>query len=625
MIALKNIATYENFSIDYQCTLKEAMHKMWENRDGSVVFLKNNIPVAILTESDIVTALSKNISLSDKAYDYATSSVITVNENRPIDFAFNFLSEHNIRRVILVDNHEAFSGIVRQEDLFDYLEKDVYKVDLKISHIIKTQEHMITVKKDASLHEALMLMQTHHIGSIVVVNEETFVGILTEKDILQLTYMEIDMAEPISRYMTKPVISVNQEQLVTDVIELMQLKNIRRILVTDAHEKLLTILTNRDIIKHIKGNYSRILQIKIKHAQDIMDFLPEAIIEVFDNGHEYIIHWMNKKANALFGENLLDQELTNIFSSQDWQILSNHFKTHTSLVNKRVTIGKLDFEISGTLSKNLNNSYIKLIFKDVTQHEETKRKLQLEIDRQIEKRLENEYLLMQQSKLATMGEMIGHIAHQWRQPLAQLGGVFMNLDAAYEFDELSPEYLKDKVKHGNELIKYMSHTIEDFRHFFEPNRTKTLFDIEKYNQSAINIIQASLTYYHIELEVITPKEPLFISSYPSEFAQVILNLLDNAKDILIEREIQNPKITLETKQQDNHVTVCVRDNGGGIDEAIIDKIFDIYFTTKAKTGGSGLGLYMSKLIIESKIQGEIQVSNTQEGAQFCISIMIDKK
>jgi len=246
--------------------------------------------------------------------------------------------------------------------------------------------------------------------------------------------------------------------------------------------------------------------------------------------------------------------------------------------------------------------------------------LEQEVNKQLEKRLEKEYLLMQHSKLATMGEMIGHIAHQWRQPLAQLGGIFMNLDAAYAHKDLTPAYMEKRITRGNELIKYMSQTIDDFRHFFEPNRSKKRFKVSEYIQSAINIIEASLTYYKIELEVIEPKESLSIEGYPSEFSQVILNLLDNAKDVLIERNIKHSKIIIETKFLNNEIVVTIRDNAGGIDASIIDNIFDIYFTTKRVQGGSGLGLYMSKLIIERKGMGKLTVFNGVEGAVFLIQL-----
>ena len=618
MITLKDISNSKYFSINHLCTLKEAMNEMRQNADGCVVLLKDDKPIAILTESDIVNRLGSLVDLNEKAYDFATKTVISANENRPIEFAFNFLSDYDIRRVVLVDDSGKFSGVVLQEDLFSYLEEDVYKVDLKISDIIKTNQKIITVKEKESLYTALKLMQQYHIGSIIVIDGKTFIGILTEKDILKLTYLEVDMHKQINLYMSKPVISVEKDRLVTEVIALMKTKKIRRILVTDEDKQLIAILTNHDILKHLKGNYSRILQIKIKHAQEIMDFLPEAIIEVFVNDSMQIIHWMNKKAKNFFGEDLIDKELTAVFSKKDWDKIYDHFKTSFSIVNKKVSIKDKDFEISGTLSKNLNNRYIKLILKDITAHVTTEKKLQCEIDKQMKKRMENEYLLMQQSKLATMGEMIGHIAHQWRQPLSQLGGIFMNIDSAMEFNELTPKYINEKMKKANELIKYMSYTIDDFRHFFEPNHNKKYFDLAQYIQSAINIIQASLTYSHIELEVISPKEPIFIDGYPSEFAQVILNLLDNAKDVLLERNVKNPKIIIKTTVDDKFVYIKVKDNGGGIEEKNIDKIFDIYFTTKAKKGGSGLGLYMSKLIIESKSMGEISVYNGKNGAVFSI-------
>ncbi len=618
MTLLKKIAKHEGFFLDDEVSLKQAMLCMQQNGNGCVVLIKEDLPVAILTESDIVNALGEKIDLNSKAYKISTTSVICVNHNRPVEFAFNFLSEHDIRRLILVDDDGKFKGVVLQEDLFSYLEEDVYKVDLKISHIIKSHQDIVTLSVDASLQEALNMMQYFHIGSVIVKDKDDFIGILTEKDILKLTYMETNMHENILAFASSPVVSVEKDELVTNVIKLMRHKHIRRIVVTNKEKKMIAILTNRDILKYLKGNYSRILQIKIKHAQEIMDFLPEAIIEIFDSDIQQVIYWMNKKAKVIFGDDLVDKELSTIFKDSDWKDIYHHFQKKTVLIDKRVSIGNLQFDISGTLSKNLNNRYIKLIFKDVTAHEKIKQKLQTQIDVQIEKRLENEYLLMQQSKLATMGEMIGHIAHQWRQPLAQLGGIFMNLDAAYAFDELNEEYFKQKIKNANELIKFMSHTIDDFRHFFAPNHTKEIFDLGRYIQSAINIIQASLTYYRIKLDISVSKRSVLILGYPSEFAQVILNLLDNAKDVLLEREIQDPKIEIEIKEDKYFAIVCIKDNAGGIDTKDIDKLFDIYFTTKKDKGGSGLGLYMSRLIIETKMQGKIKVSNTKAGACFCI-------
>ena len=221
MNTLKQISQTKNFSIDYKASLKDAIQKMNLNGNGSVVLLNGYSPVAMLTQSDIIHALGGNSDLDMDIYHYAVQLLVSVDENSPIEFAFKLFSEHNIRRIVLLNAQKEFAGVVLQERLFDFMGEDIYKVEF-----------------------------------------------------------------------------------------------------------------------------------------------------------------------------------------------------------------------------------------------------QQEVDKQLEKRLENEYLLMQQSKLATMGEMIGHIAHQWRQPLAQLGGIFMNLDASFAHGELNPAYMEKHIKSGNELIKYMSQTIDDFRYFF---------------------------------------------------------------------------------------------------------------------------------------------------------------
>lgn len=575
-----------------------------------------------MTESDLVNALGSGVDFNLSAHHLASKNLVTLNENRPIDAAFDTLSEYGVRRIILVDNENLFKGIVFQEDLFDYLEEDVYKVDLRISHIIKPHQKLFTLHVSARLHDALALMKREHIGSVIVVDESTFVGIVTEKDILRLTCNEVDLNENIELYMTSPLVSIDKEALVTDAIDTMRSKGIRRLIVHDSQKNLTALLTNRDILKHIKGNYTRILQIKIKHAQEIMNFLPEAIIEVVETEGYFMIHWMNHKAKEFFGSELLDQSIETIIAPDKLKNIMDKIEKHLSIENIPLSIGTRSYELSGSLSKNLNNRYIKLIFKDVSKHEQTKKELKEEIDKQIEKRLEHEYLLMQQSKLATMGEMIGHIAHQWRQPLAELGGIFMNLDAANKFGEINEEYLNQRIRSGNELLKHMSHTIDDFRHFFEPNRTKASFELETYIENAINIIRASLTFHHISLECHYPENEVTVLGYPSEFSQVILNILANAKDVFLERQTKHPKIFLHVKVDANVVRIEIEDNAGGIAQEIIKDIFEIYFTTKSDNKGTGLGLYMSRLIIESKLNGTLSVFNSDKGACFRIDLPV---
>jgi len=245
--------------------------------------------------------------------------------------------------------------------------------------------------------------------------------------------------------------------------------------------------------------------------------------------------------------------------------------------------------------------------------------LEFKIQEQIDKRLEQEQLLIQQSKLASMGEMIGNIAHQWRQPLAEICAIHMNMKVTYDFDKFTKEYLSKKMKEANTLTTYMSQTITDFQNFFKPQGEKEEFSVEKACREAFFILESSLKYHNVDT-TISVVEDSIVFGYKNEYSQVILNVLSNAKDILIEREIKNPEIKIKIKTGDNFAIIKIQDNAGGVKENIIEKIFDPYFTTRHKTQGTGIGLYMSKNIIERNMNGFINVRNQDNGALFTIKV-----
>ncbi len=220
--------------------------------------------------------------------------------------------------------------------------------------------------------------------------------------------------------------------------------------------------------------------------------------------------------------------------------------------------------------------------------------------------------LQQQSKLASMGEMIGAIAHQWRQPLNEIGIAIQNLKYDYEDGLITEEYLNDFIASTKKVIKFMSDTIDDFRNFYRVDKTKEIFNVKDAIEKTLSIQKAQLVNNHISVEVIG--DGFEVNGYKNEFQQVILNLINNAKDILLEKNVNDAKITIILK--DN--TVIVRDNGGGIPKEVIKRVFEPYFTTKEQGKGTGMGLYMSKMIIEENIKAKLDVSNTKEGAEFRI-------
>mgnify|MGYP002344332668 FL=1 len=230
---------------------------------------------------------------------------------------------------------------------------------------------------------------------------------------------------------------------------------------------------------------------------------------------------------------------------------------------------------------------------------------------------EKDHMIIKQSRQAAMGEMIGNIAHQWRQPLNSIGVIVQNIEDAYNYDELTKEYMVEKINNVMTLLSYMSHTIDDFRNFFKPDKEKQSFSIAESVRSSLSFMDANFSHNNIKVDV-DVVEDIKIWGYPNEYAQVLLNILNNARDIIKEREIKYGEIKIRVNASYSRSVVEIEDNGGGIRPDVIEKIFEPYFTTKEM--GTGLGLYMSKMIVEKNMGGELKVENRGDGAVFTLLI-----
>jgi signal transduction histidine kinase len=319
----------------------------------------------------------------------------------------------------------------------------------------------------------------------------------------------------------------------------------------------------------------------------------------------------------------------------------------SNFVGQMITIATLHNEISvwnEKLRLEVDRKTLQLSEKNLELNN-----LNRNLDERVQAALENlrqqEYMLIQQSKLATMGEMIGAISHQWRQPLNTLGIIVQDLQDAYEFGEFDKKYLDDTVVKTMEQIQYMSNTIDDFRDFFKPSKEKVNFAVNSAVKEVIYLIHDQLKKAHIRIsiecrydDVLNPGEgkydstcaanDLMVYGYPNEFKQAILNILVNARDAVVRnrhRGAMDPKesgeILVELSKTDDTAVLDIQDNGGGIPEDVIDRIFDPYFTTK-DSEGTGIGLHMAKIIIEHNMCGRIRASNGARGAVFTIELML---
>ena len=280
------------------------------------------------------------------------------------------------------------------------------------------------------------------------------------------------------------------------------------------------------------------------------------------------------------------------------------------------------------------------------QLEDLTRDLEKRVAEEIAVRIKNERMMIQQSKLAAMGEMIGAIAHQWRQPLNVVGLIVQRMEDAHARGKLDTEYLEKMVERAMVQIQRMSKTIDDFRNFYKPDKEKTVFDAMRAVGDVLSLVSAQLTADNIGYRLtchthgktvendaeVVPCAEKTIKGFRNEFEHVIHNLVNNARDAIIENRFRGGMgaserglVSFDFYITDDKVLIKVSDNGGGIPSDAMGKIFSPYFTTKDPSKGTGLGLYMSKMIVEDHMQGKLSADNREKGAVFTIELPLPGK
>jgi signal transduction histidine kinase len=315
------------------------------------------------------------------------------------------------------------------------------------------------------------------------------------------------------------------------------------------------------------------------------------------------------------------QELANYLQKLFIELLSNQ---------QKLIVAKDKINSDMQMIKSLNDTLELKVLEKTKELSDLNDTLKQKVIEEVEKNRKKDKQIIQQSRYAALGEMIGNIAHQWRQPLSAISTTASGMKLEMQIGVANREDVEKAFDNIMHYVSFLNQTIEDFRGFFRQDLKQEEFDMLSSLQNTLKIIFASYKDNNIKIVTNFKAKDLFVMGSSSELSQVFINILNNAKDIMLEKDVVDKKIYILSKEHEDKNEIRIMDNGGGVEESIMEKIFDPYFTTKHKSQGTGIGLYMSKEIIEKKFNGTLCVLNKEaiinnelfKGA--CFQIMIPK-
>jgi signal transduction histidine kinase len=386
-------------------------------------------------------------------------------------------------------------------------------------------------------------------------------------------------------------------------------------------------------LSHIEKSYVGLNRINLKDANGFM-ITKEIINQSKDGNSGYLEYIGTIKPETKLPSRKITY--TKGFKDWNWAIASGFY---TDELEKQILVKQNEVKakyIKNLVEVLLISLVITIIFLFISFYvskilENRFFKYKQQLFNQIKQNREKDTMIAQQSKMAAMGEMIENIAHQWRQPLSTITTIASGIKMQYEYNIVEKEEAIKSMDSISTTAKYLSQTIDDFRNYFNPKKEAIDFNLKNSLEKICSLIEPQL--YSKNVQIIKNIDDINIFGLENEFMQVIINILNNSKDEFEKKDLENKYIFIDTIVMKNKITICIKDNAGGINDKIINKIFELYFTTKGKIKGTGIGLYMSKQIIEKHMKGTIQVINddyifeekSYKGAAFLITLSLKKE
>ncbi|MCV6606854.1 MAG: HAMP domain-containing histidine kinase [Campylobacterales bacterium] len=394
------------------------------------------------------------------------------------------------------------------------------------------------------------------------------------------------------------------------------------------------IIISKKEVKKIFRQHNQ-LEEKLKNSENYIQsvFESQENITVVTNGtyltkankafYEHLgyksLESFHKQHNCLseFFEYVPDLEYISLRSyGIDW--LSVVVEKKNNKIDTKAKINNDVFSINAKKIDGVNTGEYVVMLTNVSDMVNYQKKLEYQVNQVVQKLEKQNEIILKQEKQAVLGDLIGIIAHQLKQPLNNIGLLAQGINEEHQFGDLTKESLDSTTESIMKKIRFMSETIDDFKDFFRPDKVSKEFSINECVEKTVSLVSAQFMTNKLQI-LYACQSDFKIRSFETELQQVVLNIISNSKDILLEKEIETPIVSINVYTEDNKGYIEIEDNGGGIPEDVLPKIFDSYFTTKGEKG-TGIGLHLCKLIIEDNMNGKI-TAHTEDGkAMFKIEL-----
>lgn len=578
---VKELATKNVEHLLAKDSVKLAVDIILEKRIHNIVIKEDDESYSVLSISELMDIVIDKSGYEKQIATLTRKKLHTINENSTITEAISSLGKSNDILGVL-DAHNMISSVLTVTDVMQQIEKkDLSNLsDITIGKILR-KDSTGTAVLGEKLKNKVYQLKNSIIDCIIVLDGSKAKGIITNRDILRLSKEHEQLDGNVEMYMSHPLLTINANATVISALDMMQTKHYRRAIVIDSNSIFQGIITQKALTGYI---YSQLSRKWSQELETVNDLLVKAVNERTKDIEAY-----KKNLEKIVEERTLELRKLNLELKEEMQ---RRETTELSLKFREEELQKLNMQLSNR------------------------------VDEQVEINRRKDVTLFNQSKMAAMGELISMIAHQWRQPLSDLALQVTSLKFKIGMDTLDKSKLEHKLNTMTKVIQHMSATIDDFRNFYKPNKTRESIFLYEILNNSISILMSIILQNNINI-VVENDDTIPIYSYKNELIQVCINLMQNSIDVLLEKKISKPKIYIKSMNIDEkYGAIVIRDNGGGIASEIVENIFSPYFTTKDEHNGTGLGLYMSKIIVEDHCKGEIDVRNHKNGAEFTIKLPI---